>query len=328
MSGSEEESEWVSRVRAVANDAIGRATASTTNLQRLLLAIANSGVAADRVGDELNRLGQQQAMTAYYRIAQINADNLRRFVDLVTNYQTDYVGGLVSTGRLAAIGRAPTPPAAPTHHDATEWAFWLQRMSAWATDHQQWNARVYRALAEEAASGSTPEDRVRSYGMSFVEESIPAYIADVAEASFASFCDLLELSDDSLRELADTLLDDEPGMELTIDVNGVAAGTVATGIVIENNHDDSATVSCVATAADEFCVEVEPVELNLAAGDSQQVRIYVTLPAEPATEPVAAGVVTVTGHQNKDLTVRLRATVRPPDPGGVSVRVLDDDVDP
>ena len=67
--------------------------------------------------------------------------------------------------------------------------------------------------------------------------------------------------------------------------------------------------------------------MNIAAGDSQQVRIYVTLPAEPTTEPVAAGVVTVTGHQTKDLTVRLRATVRPPDPGAVTVRVLDNDGD-
>ena len=93
---------------------------------------------------------------------------------------------------MAAVGRPPTPPAAPAHDDATEWTFWVQRISAWATDHQLWNARLYRALAEEAASGATAEDRVRSYGLSFVEERIPAYMADVAEASFASFCDLLE----------------------------------------------------------------------------------------------------------------------------------------
>jgi hypothetical protein len=323
----EPEPEWVSRMRAVANDAIERASESTANLQRLLLAISSSGISADRIADELTRLGQQEAMTAYYRIAQINADNLRRFVEVVTNYQSDYVSGLVSPTKMAAVGRPPTPPAAPLHHDMTEWTFWLQRLSAWATDHQLWSARLYRALAEEAASGATAEDRVRSYGLSFVEENVPAYMADVAEAGFASFGDLLAASDDSLRDLADTLLDEAPTTELTIDVSGVAAGTVPTGIVIENNHSESANVSCTATAADEFGVVVEPIEANLAAAESQQIRIYVTLPAEPTTEPVDAGIVTIAGHHTKDLTVRLRATVRPPDPGGVTVRVLDDDVD-
>jgi hypothetical protein len=51
--------------------------------------------------------------------------------------------------------------------------------------------------------------------------------------------------------------------------------------------------------------------------------VYVTLPEKAPDEPVPAGDVTITGHDDIDLTVHVRARVVMPHPGLVKVRVLE-----
>jgi hypothetical protein len=320
----DQEGTWSQRMQAVADDAIARVSESTAGFQRMMLAVAAADLSGERLTDELTRVGQEQAVNAYNGIAEVNAHTLSRFAELVASYQSDYAAGLLSETKLAAIGRPPPAPSAPVDGDATEWTFWYQRYVAWVTDQQTWSARLYRALIDEAATGGMHEDAVRSYGTAFVRDRLPSYLTDIVEASFDSFCDLLAVNDDSVRSLTDAMLGGRPAEELTVDVEGATRTTVSTGLVIENNHADTAVVACVATSADGFSIAVDPEHVQLPTGDNQKVMIYVTLPGEPTEEPVAAGVVRVTGHGDEDLAVHVRAKVNPRGAGALSVRVLDD----
>jgi hypothetical protein len=322
---SQQEPEWIQRMQSIANDAIERASESTASFQRLMLAVASADLSRDRIADELTRFGQEQALNAYNEIAEVNARTLSRFAEFVSTYQSDYVGGLISDTKMAAIGRPPAAPSPPTRGDATEWLFWFQRYTTWVTDQQAWNARLYRALVDEAASDGISEEAVRSYGTTFVRHRLPTYMADIAEASFDSFCDLLAVTDDSVRSLTGAMLGSRPARELTVDVEGTVRSTVSAGLVIENNHPEAATVSCVAAPADGFGVVVTPADMHLSPGDAQKVIIYVTLPDEPTDEAVTAGIVRVTGHDDEDLAVYVQARVSRPQSGAVTVRVLDAD---
>jgi hypothetical protein len=86
-------------------------------------------------------------------------------------------------------------------------------------------------------------------------------------------------------------------------------------------------VRCAATPADGFALVVAPTDAQLAPGESQKVEVYVTLPERATEESVAAGHVTITGHDDVDLTVHVMAHVVAPQPGAVKVRVLDVEVD-
>jgi hypothetical protein len=322
---SDGEATWNQRMQGVANDAMARVSESTAAFQRMMLAVAAADLSSERLTDELTRVGQEQALDAYGGIAEVNARTLSRFAELVSSYQSDYAAGLLSETRLAAIGRPPAPPSAPAHADATEWLFWYQRYIAWVTEQQTWSARLYRALVDEAATGGIREDAVRSYGTAFVRDRLPAYLADVVEASFDSFCDLLAVNDGSVQSLTDAMAGGRSTAELTVNVEGVAGSTVSTGLAIENNHSDTAAVSCVAIPADGFGITVTPEDVQLPAGETQKVMIYVTLPDEATEETVAAGAVRVTGHGDEDLAVHVRADVTRRTPGALSVRVLDTD---
>jgi hypothetical protein len=81
----------------------------------------------------------------------------------------------------------------------------------------------------------------------------------------------------------------------------------------------------VAIPADGFGITVTPEDVQLPAGETQKVMIYVTLPDEATEETVAAGAVRVTGHGDEDLAVHVRADVTRRTPGALSVRVLDTD---
>jgi hypothetical protein len=101
----------------------------------------------------------------------------------------------------------------------------------------------------------------------------------------------------------------------------------APGLLIENNHSEPAAVKCAATPADGFALVVAPTDAQLAPGESQKVEVYVTLPERAPDESVTAGYVTITGHDDVDLTVHVMAQVVMPQPGAVKVRVLDVEVD-
>lgn len=327
MTADQQANEWTQRIQSMASAAIERAGESTANFQRLLLAIAAPGVASDHLAAELTRFGQSEALNAYQQIAEVNARTVSRFLQLVSRYQTDYARGLVSPSKVAAIGSPPSPPQPPIQGDTTEWVFWFQRFSAWISDQQLWSSRLYRAIMDEAASGGLGEEAVRSHGTTFVRDRLPDYMAEVAEVSFDSFSDLLAATDESVRSLTDAIMGSAWTNELTVDVEGVAGATVSARLLVENNHPEAATVACVATPAEGFALAVSPKDIQLATGDSQIVTIFVTLPEEVSESAVAAGDVTVAGHDDVDLIVHVAARVNRPDPGVVTVRVLDSDTD-
>jgi hypothetical protein len=115
--------------------------------------------------------------------------------------------------------------------------------------------------------------------------------------------------------------------EITLDVDGAAGSTVGARLLIENNHSEPAAVKCAATPADGFALVVAPTDAHLAPGESQKVEVYVALPDRATEESVAAGHVTITGHDDVDLTVHVMAHVVMPQPGAVKVRVLDIEAD-
>jgi hypothetical protein len=327
MTTHQPESEWIQRMQSIATEAIERAGESTAGFQRLLLAVAAPEVSGARIADELTRFTQQQAADAYHGIAQVNARAMSRLIELVSRYQADYARGLISAGKMAAAGPPPSPPQPPMRSDATEWLFWYQRFSAWITDQQVWSSRLYGALVDEAASGGVGEDAVRSHGMTFVRDRLPGYMAEVAEASLDSFCDLLAVTDESVRGLTDAVQGAPVTNEITLDVDGTAGSTVGARLLIENNHSEPAAVKCAATPADGFALVVTPTDAQLAPGESQKVEVYVTLPERAPDESVTAGYVTITGHDDVDLTVHVMAHVVMPQPGAVKVRVLDVEVE-
>jgi len=327
MTTHQPESEWTQRMQSIATEAISRAGESTAGFQRLLLAVAAPEVSGAQIADELTRFAQRQALDAYHEVAQVNARTLSRHIGLVLRYQADYARGLVSAGTMAAIGSPPSPPQPPLQSDTTEWVLWFQRFSAWITDQQVWSSRLYRALVDEAASGGVDEDALRSHGVTFVRDRLPGYMAEVAEASFDSFCDLLAVTDESVRALTDAVGGVPPSNEITVDVDGTAGSTVSARLLVENNHSESSIVRCSAAPADGFALVVAPTDAQLAAGDSQKVTVYVTLPERALDEPVPAGHVTITGHDDIDLIVHIMAHVVTPQPGVVTVRVLEDTAD-
>ena len=314
-------------MQSIATEAIERAGESTAGFQRLLLAVAAPEVSGARIADGLTRFTQRQAVDAYHGIAQVNARAMSRLIELVSRYQADYARGLISAGKMAAAGPPPSPPQPPMRSDTTEWLFWYQRFSAWITDQQVWSSRLYGALVDEAASGGVGEDAVRSHGMTFVRDRLPGYMAEVAEAGLDSFCDLLAVTDESVRGLTDAVVGAPVTNEITLEVDGAAGSTVGARLLVENNHSEAAAVRCAATPADGFALAVTPTDAQLAPGESQKVEVYVALPETATDEPVTAGYVTITGHDDVDLTVHVMAHVVMPQPGAVKVRVLDVEVD-
>ena len=313
---------WEQRVQAVANKAIERASESTTRLQRMMLAVAATDLSRERLADELTRVGQEASLHACSAAAEANARTLSRFAELASSYLSEYAGGVISNARRASIGPPPPVPSAPVGRDATEWMFWNQRYAAWVSDQQGWSARIYRAMVDEAMSDGFGEGDVQAYGTKFASDRLPAYLADYAEASFDSFCDLLAVNDDSVQRLTDALRGAPCTEELVVDVGGVVGSTVATGVMVENNREDATEVVCVPTSEKGFSIGVTPLEVWLAAGESQKVVIQVTMPDAPTEAPVLAGEVRVTGHGDEDLVVLVHAAVSRREPGALSVRVL------
>jgi hypothetical protein len=270
-------------------------------------------------------LTQQRALDSYQEASAINARAVSRTSQLASEYQNDYISGLLPAGRVAAIGRPPKAPAPPQNGDAAEWLLWYQRSSAWASEQQVWNARLYRYLLDEVSAGGLNAEAVNSYGQSFVRARLPEYLAELAEAVVDAFCDMLTVANDSVDRLADAVLGTDGAAELTVDLRGSPGAILSTALVVDNNRGQDATVQCVAAPTDGFRIGVEPSQVDVAAGGSQKIVIDVTLPDEPTDGPVQAGIVTVTGHDDVGVAVLLQVAVDRPATDAITVRPVDDD---
>ena len=140
---------WINRLQSLVNETVARSTASTANLQRLLAAVAGSGLTPDLLGSELPRFGQEFGPQAYQRLVEVYSRFLSRSLRLVFRYRDEYLSSVLPPGRLAEAGRPSAIPSPPEGANPAEWAGWYQLFGAWVTEQQAWSGRLYRILLEE-----------------------------------------------------------------------------------------------------------------------------------------------------------------------------------
>ncbi|MGH9151646.1 MAG: hypothetical protein ACRD03_04380, partial [Acidimicrobiales bacterium] len=192
---------------------------------------------------------------------------------------------------------------------AAEWAAWYQLFAARAADQQAWLTRLYGLMLNEVAAGRLSPDAVQHAATEFVRERSGELLAEIAELTSAFLREALEIADDSLDGLLAELVGDEaaPGGELVVAVSGPPGSRVARSLAVDNERDQPAPVSCAATAAEGFEVDVDPPAFELGPGASRTVIVRVTLPGAPTGGPVDAGTVVVRREGEADLVVRVEA---------------------
>lgn len=320
MTENPPEEEWIRRLQVAAREAVDRVTESTATLQRVLAAATASGISPQQIADEATRFGQTTGATAVQDIAIINSRTWARVADIALRYQNDYLAGMISADRSAEIGAPPIPPSPPPRSDSADWMWWYQRTGAWSTDYQLWINRVYGALIEQA--GDLSDGAATRRGADFVRDKLPAYIADLAETGIATFCDLLEIGDQSAQRLVEEVLGAPDVVQLTLEIAGTAGSTVTRTIAIDNHHSEAATVRCRTSAEPGFEIVVTAQDIQVKADAPQELTVFVTLPEEPTHGTVNAGMVRVMSDRD-DVEILILCQVRSPETAAVSVRVVD-----
>src|SRR6266545_6784440 len=220
---------------------------------------------------------------------------------------------------MAEAGLPSMVPPPPDPAGASDWTGWYQLFCAWVTEQQAWSARLYRVLLEEVAAGALRPEDVQASAREYLQRRLPDYLADMAELNAELVSDILAVADGSVDALSDVLVGrpdpgrSDPGPpdpeEMTIDVRGPAGSTASAALLIENSRREPAGVECVVTPAEGFGLVTAPMEFRLGAGESRAVAVRVALPAEPSSEPRAAGSVIIRGQGDRDLVVRVSALV-------------------
>lgn len=299
--------DWIERLQRLERATAERSTAATANLQRLVAAAAAPGFRHDLLVTEMSRLGQEQGMQAYQRVAEAGVRFMARTMQVAAGYRDDYLRGFLPSERILAAGPPPSVPPPPSGNGPFEWSGWYPLLAAWVTEQQAWSAKLCRALLDESASGRLDPGSVQTSGRAFVESRLPEYLVDMAELNADLVYDILAMTDASLDALSGTLVDQSSGPDLVMDVRGRSGALATTGLLIENNQPGQASVTCFVAPADGFGLTTEPVAFRLESGESRPLAVHVNLPPEPINGRVPAGSIVVQRQGERDLVVQVRA---------------------
>jgi hypothetical protein len=296
----------VERLQRLERENLERSSAVTARLQRLRteLAVASSDPV---LFAGLSRVGQEQSSLAYQRVTEAGIRFIWQMMHLALAHRDDYLAGL-PPDRVPAAAPPPMPLPAG-EYDPARWIGWYQLFAAWAAEQQARSAIFYRTLADEMAAGRLASDAVRSSAEAFVIARHEGYVVEVAELYAELVSGILDAADGCLDVITAEIRRAPIAPDVTLEVRGPAAGTVITGLLIENAHGQPADVTCLAAPAAEFGLAVSPVAMRLEPGESRRLAVQVTLPAVPSSRPSPAGRVTIRGHGETDLTAEVRARV-------------------
>jgi hypothetical protein len=300
----------VERLQRLERENLERSSAVTARLQRLRaeLAVASSYPA---LFAGLSRVGQEQSSLAYQKVTEAGIRFIWQMMYLALAHRDDYLAGL-PPDRIPAAAPPPMPLPA-SEYDPARWISWYQLFAAWAAEQQARSAIFYRTLADEVAAGRLASGAVRSSAEAFVMARHEGYVVEVAELYAELVSGILDAADGCLDVITAEIHRAPITPDVTLEVRGPAAGTVITGLLIENALGQAADVTCLATPAGEFGLAVSPVAMRLEPGESRRLAVQVTLPAVPSSWPSPAGRVTIRGHGETDLTAEVRARVDLPE---------------
>jgi hypothetical protein len=299
------------RLRRLERENVTRSAAAAAGLQRVLTEVAVASSRPGYSGTELSRIGQEQAARAYQQLTEAGVRYIARATHLALAHRDDYLLGLLAPGRVLAT--APPPVLLPAEgYDLVRWAGWYQLLAAWVAGQQTRSAMLYRALADEAAAGRLAQSTVPSSAQAFVEARLEGYLTELAGLNAELVSDILDVADASLDVLAAAMAGRPTASRVVLDVHGSATATVTAELLIENAHNEAATVSCLATPAEGFGLTAAPATMRLETGESRRLAVQVVLPRAPSPGPVPAGWITIRGHGETDLVAEVRAQVGHP----------------
>jgi hypothetical protein len=260
----------------------------------------------------LSRIGQEQSSLAYQRLTEAGIRFIWQTMNLALAHRDDFLLGLPPE-RVPAS--APPPMPLPSgEYDPARWIAWHQLCATWAAEQQRRSAMSYRRLADEAAAGRLTLDAVQSSAQAFVKARHENYLVEMAELYAELVSDILDVADGCLDVLTTAITGRPTVPDVVLEVRGPAAGTVTTGLLIENAHSKAASVTCLAAPAGEFGLTVSPVTMQLEPGESRRLAVQVALPAVVSSALSLAGRITIRGHGEMDLTAVVHAQVDPAGP--------------
>ena len=302
--------DWAERARRVEDGTVAPWTAASASFQRFVAALGTPGFRSDLLGERALRFAQEQGAAAYLYMTEAGARLAAGAMRLSSLYRDDYVRTLPQPQTMTTP--PPPVPSPPDGNGLIEWYSWYQRVAAWATEQQAWSTRFYGTLLEETGAEHVDATRLQTSAREFLEARLPGYVLDMAEVSAGFTHDVLSMTTSLLDNLT-RALEGLTSKGLVVDVRGPASAVASTGVLIENNRNVQANVTCTVDPVGEFGLATTPVHFSLGAGESRPLVLHVALPAAPTSGPSPAGRVTIHGHGERDLVIDVRATVDPPE---------------
>lgn len=301
----------VERLQRLERENLERSTTATAALRRLLADLAAAGSRQEQFPGELARTGQEQAVRAYQRLTEAAVRFISRAMQLALDHRDDYLRGLLAPGHVPT---SPPPPAPlPSGgYDPAWWVGWYQLLARWVTEQQARSAMLYRALSDETAAGRLPQDHVQSSAQAFLETRLEGYFLEMARLNAELVSEILDVTDASVEALKAAVAGGAAAAQVVLHVSGPAAATVTADLLIENAHNDAASVTCLAFPVGAFGLIVTPAAMRLEAGESGRLAVQVALPPVPTPGPSLAGWITIRGHGDTDLRAEVRAQVGHP----------------
>jgi hypothetical protein len=255
---------------------------------------------------------------AYGRLIESAARFATNAFQLALRHRDEYLRSLLPLGRVPALPPAPLP-AIPPGEDTAGWWAWYQLVAGWVGQEQAWSAAAYRAIAEEAARGQLAPEALEVSARAYMERRLHAYMAELSDLYSAFLADIMDAAGAWLGYPTAQARIPEPPRPVIIEVRGVPDSIATTGLLIENDHGERATITCVTTATGRFTLTASPSELALDAGESARLTVEVGIPGASGDErdaggaagPLLAGWIAIRGHGEQDLVAEVHAYLDP-----------------
>lgn len=306
-------SDRVERLQRLERENVERSAVAAADWQRLLADVVAASSRPGYFGTELARVAPEQAARAYQQLTQAGIRFVTRATQLALAHRDDYLLGLLARGDVLAAPPPPVPLPA-SGYDPVQWAGWYQLLAAWVVEQQARAAMLYRGLADAAAAGRLAPDAIRSSAQAFLPGRLESYLTEAAGLNAELMSEILDITESCLNAVRAAATAGPAAARVVLDVRGPAAGTASAGLIIENAHDQTANVTCLATSSGEFGLTAAPASMRLRAGESRPLAVHVALPPVPSTGPALAGWITIRGHGATDLVAEVRAQVGQPSP--------------
>ena len=277
----------VERLQHLERENLERSSATTAGLQRLLSEVAAAASRPD-LFTGLSRVGQEQAALAYQQLTEAGIRFISRAMYLALAHRDDYLLGLLGPERVP-VSAPPPMPFPSSGYDPVRWVGWYQLLVAWLNEQQARWAMLYRTLADEAAAGRLAPGSIQSSAQAFLKARHEGYLVETAELYAELVSEILDVTNGCIDVLTAAIAAGPTASQVVLEVRGPAAATAMTGLLIENAHNQGASVTCLAAPVGEFGLTVSPITMRLEPGESRPLAVQVALPPVPSSGLTLAG---------------------------------------